>query len=486
MRGYRCLKCIYYTIHKPELEPKVTEAQQQIFDIGNAVGEKAREYYLGGTLVDCKPWEFVDSLRRTRELLQSGVEHIYEAAFEYKGCYARADILRYNKSTQRWTLLEVKSTTKIKPEHLDDIGLQAWIIANSGLKLEKICLVHLNPECRYPDLKNLFIEVDVTDRLRENYSSISPRLNSIFTAIRKPEVPEIALGPQCTLHRRDCEFKTACWQEHGIPDFSVFDLPKISDKAWELYQSAQVEIDQIDSDKLDDLQKRVVKAHLSQKRFVDKDGVYNAVKDWAFPLIFLDFETINPAIPRYDGTSPYQQIPFQFSVHIWREPHAELEHLEFLHDTDSDPRPSLIPALIAACEGNGSVVAYYSKFERQCLEDLADFATSENDRLKAIAARLVDPLPVIRDHVYDPAFQGSFSLKYVAPALLGDEFSYEGMAVSDGSAAQRAFARLIQETDPSTREQIRSDMLNYCTKDTLAMVETVRWLLGVSNLINLE
>ncbi len=151
MRGYRCLKSIYYTIHRPELAAEVGPAQQAVFDQGNEVGAKAREYYPGGVLVDCKPWEFVDSLKKARELLAAGTEFIYEAAFEYKGCYARVDILKYNKATQRWAMLEVKSTMSVKDEHIEDVGLQAWIVANSGLKLESIrnvtpmtCLIRLD------------------------------------------------------------------------------------------------------------------------------------------------------------------------------------------------------------------------------------------------------------------------------------------------------------------------------------------------------
>lgn len=476
MRGYRCLKSIHNTIHRPELEPKVSESQQQIFDLGHQVGEKAREYYPGGVLVDCEPWQFIDALKRTRELLQTGTEHIYEAAFEYKGCYARADIMEYNKATQRWTLLEVKSSTKLKPEHLDDVGLQAWIIANSGIKLEKICIVHINRECRFPDLSNLFIEEDVTDRLRESYASIAPRLNSIFSSVRKEESPEVDIGPQCTAYGRDCEFKPVCWSEHQIPEISVFDLPRIGERAWPLYRQGQVELNNLKPEELDPLQQRIVECHLKGQRFVDREGLRAAMTGWKFPLAFLDFETINPAIPCYDGCTPYEQVPFQFSVHLWQSPTAKVEHFEFLHDENSDPRPGLIPALIESCAGEGNLVAYFAKFEKDCLHALAEFSPIHREKLLALAGRLVDPLPLLREYVYDPEFACSFSLKAVAPALLGRQYSYSEMAVNDGSAAQRAFLELVHQTDQGRRKDLRGDMLAYCRQDTQALYQLVSWL----------
>lgn len=479
MRGYRCLKSIHNTIHRPELEPKVTAAQQQVFDLGHQVGEKAREYYPGGVLVDCEAWEFVDALKRTRELLRAGTDFVYEAAFEYKGCYARADIMKFNKATQRWTLIEVKSSTKLKPEHLDDVGLQAWIIANSGLKLEKICIAHLNPECRFPNLSNLFIEEDVTDRLRESYTAIAPKLNSIFSCVRKEDSPDEGIGPQCTAYGRDCEFKSVCWKEAQIPDLSVFNLPKIRERAWELYRSGKVELVQLTDADLDPLQHRIVQAHRSNQRYLDREGLTQAMADWKFPLVFLDFETINPAIPCFDGCSPYEQVPFQFSVHIWRNPQdATVEHFEFLHEDKTDPRPHLIPALLDACGTQGQLVAYYAKFEKDCLEALAEFDLAKKNELLDLASRLVDPLPILRDFVYDPAFACRFSLKNVAPALLGERFSYAHMAIGDGSAAQRAFLELCQEPSLKRRTQLRQDMLAYCQQDTQALFETVKWLLN--------
>lgn len=476
LRGYRCSKNIYLTIHEPKLEVPIAPDMQALFDQGNVVGEESRKRFPGGVLIDNKPWDFFGSLKRTRELLAEGVETIYEAAFEHKGCYARADIIQYSAVSQKWKMYEVKSSTKLKPEHIDDIALQSWIMTNAGLDLEEINLLHLNRECIYPNLDNLFHAENITEQVFSSLDHIEPRLNDIFSIIKRSSVPDVDIGSHC-LAPNECGFKNHCWQEKSIPELGVFNLPQIKDKKWELYAQGIISLDDTRLSGLTSLQERVVEVFKSKKRHINSDGIKEAVAGWKFPLVFLDFETINPAIPRYDGCGPYKQVPFQFSVHTLDSIDSELKHIEFLHSTKDDPRPSLIPALIQACEGEGSVVAYYGKFESDRIAELIEFSPEHQTKLQAIIDRIVDPLPIIRENVYDNEFRGSFSLKYVAPAILGNEHSYQGMDVADGSAAQRAFEELISEdTSPDRKQELKDGMLAYCKKDTLVMVELVKWL----------
>ena len=180
MRGYRCLKCIYLTIHHPELEAPLSAETQALFDQGNRVGIEARKQFPGGVLIDNLPWDFSGALAKTRDVIANGAETIYEAAFEYMGCYARADIIHYNAASKRWRIIEVKSTTKVKPEHIDDVGLQTWVITKSGLPVEQINMMHLNSDCRFPDLSQLFKIQDVTPELREQYLSVQPSVARIY------------------------------------------------------------------------------------------------------------------------------------------------------------------------------------------------------------------------------------------------------------------------------------------------------------------
>jgi hypothetical protein len=481
MRGYRCQKCIYLTIHNPELEPPITPDLQALFDQGNLVGETARKYFPGGALVDCKPWEFGDALTKTRELMASGTEIIYEAAFEYMGCYARTDIIQYSHDTKRWLIYEVKSTTSVKAEHIDDIGLQTWIMAKSGLPIEKIHVMHLNRDCRFPNLENLFIKADVTQQMREHYPSVQPAVKEILETIYKEKMPEVEIGPHC-LEPNPCQFVAHCWKD--IPTPSIFNLPGIKERKWELYQQGIINLDDPRLTDLTDMQQRMIESFKNGARYVDHAVIATAIKDWDFPLVFLDFETINPAIPRYDGCGPYQQVAFQFSVHILHDIHGDYTHAEFLHTENSDPRPTLIPALLEACGATGSIVAYYGKFEASRINEMAEYAPHYRDALLALSTRIVDPLPIFRAAVYDNAFNGSFSLKYVAPAILGTGQSYAGMAVANGGDAQRAYETII---DPKTPTALKSSteaaLLDYCKKDTLVMADLVKWLYNQTSTI---
>lgn len=476
MRGYQCHKYLHLTVHKPEAEAPISPDQQSVFDQGTLVGALARSRFPNGILIDNKPWDFIGSLKRTRELLAQKVDVIYEAAFAHKGCYARADIIKYSKDSAKWKIFEVKSSTKVKDEHLDDVALQAWIMANSGLPIEEVNILHLNSACKFPDLSNLFISVNVTEQARTRYPMIAPTVQELFGVLNSPDAPKIDIGPHCTAPN-GCGFKEHCWSEKKIPDVSVLTLPQIKARKWELYSQGIVKLDDPKLTELNPLQERVVKAFKSRQRIVNGDGIRAALAAWKFPLVFLDFETINPAVPRYPGTSPYQQVPFQFSAHVLNSIDAEIEHHEYFHTEKTDPRDVLLPALLKACGEVGSIVAYYSQFESARLTELAEFAPDSESKLKNIIDRLVDPLPIIRDNIYDNNFKCSFSLKDVAPALLGVAQSYDGMLVDNGTAAQRAFEEIISDSTPENRrKELIAACLDYCRKDTLVMVELVKSL----------
>lgn len=478
--GYQCHKNIYLAVHKKNLIPPVTPELQALFDQGNEVTIEARKRFPQGVLVDNPAFDFVGSLKRTRQLLAAHTEHIFEAAFEYKGCYARADVIKYNPQTQRWSVIEVKSTTKVKDEHLDDVGLQVWIMANAGLPIEKISVMHLNNLCKHPRLDNLFIEEDVTDKLRDLHVRISPRMTEIFKSLKAEEVPDIDIGPHC-MKPRQCQFFDLCIEEKKIPSPSAFDIPRIGDKKWELYKNGQHTLTKIPSEALTEAQLRCLEVLKSGKPYIDTKKIKESISEWKFPLIFLDFETLNPAIPRYKGTGPFAQVPFQFSLHVLKDLNSKPEHFEYLHTEGDDPRSALIEKLIQFCPQEGSVVAYYAQFESARIEELEDFAPQFKDQLKQIRERLVDPLPIIRESVYVADFGDSYSIKSVGPALLGKNFSYDEMSVGDGGAAQRAYVELIAPgTNPERKNLLKKALIEYCFKDTLVMVELVNWLFKLS------
>ncbi|MDP1603967.1 MAG: hypothetical protein Q8M03_11960 [Legionella sp.] len=235
LNGLRCLKSLYLTVHHPELADPISLEDQARFDQGTAIGVKAREYYPGGVLIDNQPWDFSGALAKTRQLIDSGVTTIYEAAFEHQGCYARLDIIQYNHETNCWRVFEVKSSTKVKPKHFEDVGLQVWIATGSGLSVDQVNIVHVNNQYRYPALQDLFTVVDVTSEIMAKQATLHPQIQKLQNTLQEQEAPDIDIGPHCTAPY-DCVFKQNCWQQKQIPKLSVFDLPRIGKKQWELYQ----------------------------------------------------------------------------------------------------------------------------------------------------------------------------------------------------------------------------------------------------------
>lgn len=480
-KGLQCAKALYLSIHRPELAEPGDAGRQAIFDQGNRVGIEAQKRYPGGVLIDFPPKELSKALAETKKQIAAGTRVLFEATFVHSGVLVRVDILHRKDLDAPWQIEEVKSTARVKDQHLQDTAVQAWVLKGVGLQVDQVSIVHLNSECVYPHLDELFVAVDVTTQVIEIEKTVPALISDLQKTLRKPKPPRIDIGPQCD-SPYECEFKGHCWAEKKIPDFSVFDVPGLTaDRKWALYQEGKVELAQLSKleEGLGPKQKRMIEVTLSGQRQVDAEAIQKELSQWRYPLHFLDFETTAPAIPRFDGSHPFENVPFQFSCHIQMNAGGPLLHSEYLHDSSSDPRRGLLKALLASIGPSGSVVAYYQSFERRCLLDLAKRFPEHADALTAIAERLVDPLPIFRASVYDREFRGSFSMKSVAPAILGQEMSYEGMAVGNGVEAQAAFDELISDSTPKNRkEELRGAMLEYCRKDTLAMVHLVEWLRG--------
>jgi hypothetical protein len=206
-------------------------------------------------------------------------------------------------------------------------------------------------------------------------------------------------------------------------------------------------------------------------RVVVEPGLARALRVFKDPLAFLDFETVMLAIPVWDGCHPYDQVPVQFSCDR-PAPDGAIGHHEWLADRPGDPRPELARALVAACLGARTVVAYNAQFERRCIEMLADAVPDLADDLLDIAERLADPLPIIREHVYHPDFHGSFSLKSVLPAMVPGS-GYDNLEVAEGATASVELERLMFRADSMTQDErrlLREALLRYCALDTMSMV----------------
>ncbi len=475
--GLQCEKALYLTVHQPALAGETSDSQQMIFDQGTEVGIYAQKLFSGGVTVDAPYNDSKLALLQTVAAIESGALHIYEATFEYKDVLVKVDILTRSSTKAAWEIVEVKSSTQAKEVHIQDAAIQMWVVRNAGLKVKSASILHINNQCVFPDLETLFTRADVTKDAEELQKIIPKTIGSFQKLIADKSEPNKDIGPHCD-DPYECSFKDHCWSQENIPELSVFDIPRLSTKKkWEFFNSGLLGLGSVDVTDFNDTQRRMIECSTSGKRFVDKAGIHKEIKGWKYPLSFLDFETIAYAIPRYIGVKPYQQLPFQFSCHIQKTNKSKLDHSEYLHTEDSDPRESIARALVELIPASGSVVAYNMGFEKQVLLALARQFPKLSKALKSHADRLVDPLIIFREHVYDPEFKGSFSIKAVAPAILGAGASYEGMSVGDGTQAQVAFLEMILATTPVPRkEALKKGLLEYCQKDTLGMVELVWWL----------
>lgn len=473
-RGLQCAKSLYFSLYQKHLEPKPDLALQMQFDEGHEVGALARKRFGPGYLIDLKPWDFSGFVQATRAAIERGEEVIFEAAVVTGNLFARTDVLRKVKGTEKWDIIEVKKSTDVKVDHLQDIVIQYLISEKAGLSINKLYVMHINRDCVHPHLENLFTMRDVTIEAMELATEMKNKLNGLWKLAKNSAEPTVDIGPHCEVPHK-CVFRDHCWKK--IPDMSVFNIYKIGGKKWEYYQKGILDISEVNPEEFVGNTRRMIECTQTNSRFVDQEGVRKDLEAFQFPLYFLDFETAMFAIPRYPGTRPYQQIPFQYSLHVWPQKDSDsTNHFEFLHRQDSDPGPDLLKDLVSQLGTEGSIVAYNKKFESSCLTQLGERFPEYAETIKAINARLVDPLPIFQNHIYDPKFHGTFSIKTVAPALLGADASYEDMTIGDGAMAQVTLRNLITKNLGNNEEQIVEALLKYCHKDSWLMVELVRWL----------
>jgi predicted RecB family nuclease len=464
MAGLQCHKLLWWMVHEPaapELDGRVSAAM----DEGIRVGELVRTYVPGGVLIDLPYDAYTERLAATQEAL-GRVAVVYEAAFVADNVFVSADILE--RRGAGYCLVEVKSTTRVKDHHLPDVAIQAHVLRRSGLNVTRMEVMHLNRGCAYPDLSNLFVREDVTDAVEGLLSGVRQEIGAQATMLGRA-LPGVQIGDHCSAPY-ECPFVERCWPV--LPPHHVSTLYAMRQRALELDEEGYHTIHDLPEDvvlrAIADRQRRAVQAG----RVIVEPGLVPALEAFVTPIAFLDFETVGLAVPVWNGCHPYDAVPVQFSCHVV-QPDGDVTHHAWLAEGPEDPRPALSERLVAACEGARTVVAYNAPFERRCLKQLADAVPGLATPLHEIAARLIDLLPVMRNHIYHPDFGGSFSLKNVLPALV-PELSYDGLAIADGQSASLELVRLLFHGDglePEAREQVRCDLLRYCHQDTWGLVK---------------
>jgi predicted RecB family nuclease len=474
--GCQCPKRLWFQVYQPELAEETDAASEAIMEQGNEVGVLARQLFPGG--VEVRGDNGLDTaIRTTRELIANPeIPALFEAAFEHDGVLVRVDVL-HRRADGRWRLIEVKSTTAVKEQHLDDLGIQYRVVSRSGLDIGSCCLAHVNRNYIFQggmvDPWRFFRIRNVTRQVARLQPKLTFQLRAAFTVLSMPKAPDVAPGRHCT-NPVTCEFYDRC--NPPLPNDHIGFLPRIhANAAEELVDMGVESIHDVPDDfELTEIQRRAATCVQTAEPWFSPE-LGEALSGLTYPLYFADFETQNRAIPSFAGMRPYDHLPFQWSIQTQREPGAEPEHNEFLATDANDPRREFISSLCHALGESGSIVVY-SSFEAVRLSEIAACLPEFAEQINKIQARLFDLLPIVRKHVYHPRFAGSYSIKLVLPALVPGMI-YDGMAVADGQAAGLAWESLVRgNLDQSERDRIRKALLDYCGQDTLAMVRLLEVL----------
>jgi len=470
----QCPRRLWLEKHRPDLavEP---QGQQARFDTGHEVGDIARRLYDtgGGVLIEYDAG-LAAAMRRTQEVLAepSGAP-VFEATFERDGLLVRADVLERGGSHPR--LVEVKASTSVKPEHVVDCAIQSWVLAASPAVPAEVALAHVDNRYTYAGddrYDGLLVEQDLTADIQPLMEQVPAWVRTARRILAGDE-PAASIGSRCSTPY-ECPFRGHCWKQ---VEHSIADLPGIGRRLDQLLAEGHYDLRELPEALASTPDQRRVWRAVRRGTPELSLAARQEFKGLRFPRYYLDFETIAFAVPRWAGTRPYQQVPFQWSLHV-EGPRGQLSHHEFLDLSGAMPARAAAEGLLAATRETGPVFMY-TPFEKTTLRSVAEACPDLRSRLEALIDRLVDLAPIARRHYYHPAMRGSWSIKRLLPTI-APELDYVHLeGIREGTAAQQAYLEAIAPgTPPSRRAEIERDLLAYCRHDTLAMVEIARFLEG--------
>jgi len=462
--GLQCPRLLWLVVNSPEKIPEPDKETQFLFDQGREVGNYAKRLFSGGVEV---PYGS-NSIETTKKLVAKRAT-IFEGAFSFNGTFAKIDILKH-VNNEEWDIIEVKSSTRVKDEHIDDVAFQQYVLEGSGLKVRRCHLIFVNNEYVRDgeiDAQAFLSQEDITELVAEKLPSVEDSVREMRKVLAMAKPPKIPIGSRCSTPY-GCPITTDCWS--FLPEHNVTELYYFRQK-FELLEKGIIKIADIPSGiKLSDKQKIQKEAIKTAKPIINKKEIKAFLDGLGYPVHCLDFETLSVAIPPFDKARPYQKIPFQFSIHIIPKPKSRPESHSFLADSRNNFAPELVKAL-RVIGPKGTVLAFNKSFEKQVLECLQALSQKDGEWLSSIIDRLKDLIDPFRAFsYYHPEQHGSCSLKAVLPVLTGK--SYEGMEIEEGSMASiMYYLTHFKDCQKIEKENTRKALLEYCNLDTEALVE---------------
>jgi hypothetical protein len=473
LSGLQCPKRLYLEIHQPELA-KQSKSAERLFSNGHLVGDIARRAHTKGRLIDHTD-DLKAALAQTEEELKGeGSMTLFEPAFQHGGALVRADI--FSRKGTRHHVVEVKSSSAVKDYHLNDAAIQYWVIGGAGVPLDSMSIAHVDTSFVYEGdggYRGLLKRVDVTEEIEACIAEVPDWIRQ-FRKILAGRMPKIEIGRQCS-KPFDCPFIAHCSQ--GQPEYPVDLLPHGGNVVATLRAAGYRDLRKVPASLIEGSKHKLIwRVTKSGKPEIDA-RVRKLMRELPYPRFYLDFETIQFAVPIWKATQPYEKLPFQWSCHIEREG-GDLTHREFIDLSGEPPMRAFAESLVKNLGERGPIIVY-SHFERTIIKALAARYPDLDRPLNKLIGRLRDLLNIMENSYYHRDMKGSWSLKAVLPTVAPD-LDYASVGeVQDGGDAQSAFIEII---DPATsgerKRQLTHDLKEYCKLDTLAMVRLARFLAG--------
>ena len=479
LQGLNCQKCLWLSVNNPEKAKPIDTSTARRFENGKKIGEFAQQLFPGGILITDDHTQLEQAIVTTRKQVSLNTSTIFEATEQYNRIRCRADILqKVKKST--WNIYEVKMSTKYKPlEHLPDVAIQYYCFQKAGYSIENTYLVLVNSSYVRQEEIDLtqFLQIhDITDEVKAYIKNIEPQIENLIAVLDSEKCPSIKIGEYCS-KPYECSFFDHCHQ--GL-DFTIHEIhgrgnPKIKERL--STQGIFYLKDIPDTEPLNQRITNMVRSVKIRKSVINKNNIRSYFNELVYPLYYFDFETIFIPIPLFENTRPYQQIPFQYSLHIQDKKSSSSKHVDFLMTDNDDPRERLIVSMLSHLGKKGSIIAYNATFEKRIITQLAEAFPHFRDELNALIPRFWDLMKPFEngDYVhYD--FHGRWSIKYVLPVLI-PSLSYKDLEVQDGGMASALADKWYSsELEESKWYEVRENLLKYCELDTLAMVKIVEKL----------
>lgn len=476
--AWQCSKKLYLEKHHPELA-EFSAQTESLFATGHRVGEVAQQLYGTPQAVEV-PFNRQISLmlRQTEALVQSLVPvPIFEATFQHEGVLVRVDALLPDDGG--WRVIEVKASTSVKDYHVLDCAIQDWVVRNSGLPINSISLAHVNNRFIYGGDGNydgILTEENLTETVRAVEPTVDDLIVDARAAVTGP-MPAVNVGTHCG-KPYECQFMKYCWPSDA--EYPIAGLGGSKAKLGNYVALGLRDIRDVDADSITaETQLRIHRVTKSGEPEI-LDGARQVLADLSYPRYYLDFETIAPAVPFWQGTRPYAVLPVQWSCHIDQGggdgSYQEMRHEEFLDLSGEAPMRALAESLIECLDVEGTVLMY-TDYEERVIRNLIELFPDLEEPLQAIVDRLFDLHPVVKTYYYHPKMLGSWSIKAVLPTINPDMDYGKLEGIKEGTGASDGFIEAIApETTAERKAELDEQLRRYCRFDTEAMVEIVRFL----------